>query len=457
MGNNECDILHGDLPQARLVSICPGEDHFRALRLGVAGPPDAAPHALCAIRLDVQNVLSAINPRLHFHEVPTCLFIDAQAEVNKCIDRLPRFANSSDCPSAHSQFSGCKRHESRSSAPAVFLRILNGLHPVGGMNINKQLLKDYGGKLDIRRLARDGSRFDLGRRLDHERRREAEADLAVCNLECCISDRGEPWPDPAKPFFFRAPPVAAELLAGLGIAAVTLANNHALDYGEVALRDTLRHLDDAGIAHVGAGTSLAEARMPAMLEAAGSRVGLVGLADHPEDFAAAEHRPGIAYADLRHGVPAWVTDAVAGCDVDVLVATPHWGPNMTTEPVPHVQAAAPALVDAGAALVAGHSAHCFHGVAPLGDSLACYDLGDFVDDYAVHPARRNDLGLLWLVDVDGGRPRRLEAVPLALDYCFTRVAAGDEAAWIRWRFRKACAAFGVEAREEGGRLVAERG
>ena len=71
----------------------------------------------------------------------------------------------------------------------------------------------------------------------------AEADLAICNLECCISDRGEPWPDPAKPFFFRAPPVAAELLAGLGVHAVTLANNHALDYGEAALRDTLRHLD----------------------------------------------------------------------------------------------------------------------------------------------------------------------------------------------------------------------
>jgi len=35
-----------------------------------------------------------------------------------------------------------------------------------------------------------------------------EADLFVLNLECCISERGEPWPDPRKPFFFRAPPVA---------------------------------------------------------------------------------------------------------------------------------------------------------------------------------------------------------------------------------------------------------
>ncbi|MGH3664765.1 MAG: CapA family protein, partial [Egibacteraceae bacterium] len=45
----------------------------------------------------------------------------------------------------------------------------------------------------------------------------AEADLVVANLECCISQRGERWPDPSKPFYFRAPPVAVEALAYLGV------------------------------------------------------------------------------------------------------------------------------------------------------------------------------------------------------------------------------------------------
>ena len=58
-----------------------------------------------------------------------------------------------------------------------------------------------------------------------------QADLVVLNLECCISERGEPWEAPGKPFFFRAPPRAVELLALLGTDCVTLANNHALDYG----------------------------------------------------------------------------------------------------------------------------------------------------------------------------------------------------------------------------------
>jgi Bacterial capsule synthesis protein PGA_cap len=61
-----------------------------------------------------------------------------------------------------------------------------------------------------------------------------EADLVVLNLECYISERGRPWDAPGKPFFFRAPPRAVELLALLGTDCVPLANNHALDYGVAA-------------------------------------------------------------------------------------------------------------------------------------------------------------------------------------------------------------------------------
>ncbi len=282
-----------------------------------------------------------------------------------------------------------------------------------------------------------------------------DADLALCNLECCISERGERWPDPGKPFFFRAPPVAAELLAELGIDAVTLANNHALDYGRLALRDTLDHLDAAGIAHTGAGSDVAAARRPALLEAAGLRLAVAGLSDHPAEYAAAQDTPGIAYANLASGVPVWVGSALGSCAADVVVVTPHWGPNMVAAPVPHVRAAAQQLAAAGAHLVAGHSAHCFHGVARSGPTTVCYDLGDFVDDYAVHPERRNDLGLLWFVEVDERGVTGVEAVPLHLDYCVTRVAGADDAATIERRLRAACAPLGTGVRRTGDRLVLE--
>ena len=276
-----------------------------------------------------------------------------------------------------------------------------------------------------------------------------EADLFVLNLECAISDRGERWPDVRKPFFFRAPPVAAEVLAGLGVDCVTLANNHCLDYGAEALLDTVRRLDAAGIAWAGAGADDRAARTPAVLRSGDLRVGVVALTDHPAAYAAAPDRPGVAYADLRRGVPAWVRDTIAHLDTDIVVVSPHWGPNMVAEPVGHVRAAAAELRAAGATLVAGHSAHVFHGI----DDAVLYDLGDFIDDYAVDPALRNDLGLLFLVSFDGARPACVEAVPLALDFCRTRLAAAHEAAWIARRFRAACAAFGTEVSERDGRLV----
>jgi poly-gamma-glutamate capsule biosynthesis protein CapA/YwtB (metallophosphatase superfamily) len=282
----------------------------------------------------------------------------------------------------------------------------------------------------------------------------AEADLFVLNLECCISAGGERWPDPHKPFFFRAPPEAAALLAGLGVDCVSLANNHALDFGHDALLETLEHLREAGIASVGAGSSVAETRAPAVLGAGGTRLGVVAFADHPADFAAGPDGPGIAYADLRgEGVPGWVLESVREVDADVTLVTPHWGPNMTSEPRPYVRKAAAALVDAGATLVAGHSAHVFQGVA----GRVLYDLGDFLDDYAVDAGLRNDLGLLFLVTLDESGPHRIEAVPLKLDYCYTRLATRDEAAWIAHRFRTACAAFGSEVSDEDGRLVIHHG
>jgi poly-gamma-glutamate capsule biosynthesis protein CapA/YwtB (metallophosphatase superfamily) len=278
-----------------------------------------------------------------------------------------------------------------------------------------------------------------------------EADHFVLNLECAISDRGNHWPDPRKPFFFRAPPIATEVLRLLGVDCVTLANNHSLDFGFDALSDTLRHLSDAGIAWVGAGADEAAARAPTILGMGGARIGIVGITDHPPDYAAASDRPGVAYADLRLGTPDWLLDVIGGIDADIVLVSPHWGPNMVAEPVAYVRRAAATFRAAGATLVAGHSAHVFHAIA---DGVL-YDLGDFIDDYATNLELRNDLGLLFLVSFEHATLTRLEAIPLALDFSHTRVANADEAAWIGRRLRSACANFGTDVLESAGRFVVE--
>jgi len=98
--------------------------------------------------------------------------------------------------------------------------------------------------------------------------------------------------------------------------------------------------------------------------------------------------------------------------------------------------------------VAGHSAHVFHGV----QGRVLFDLGGFIDDYAVDPVLRNDLGLLWLVTLDEIGPRELEAVPVTLDLCRTRLADGADAAWVERRLSDACRALGTDVIAEGRRL-----
>lgn len=280
----------------------------------------------------------------------------------------------------------------------------------------------------------------------------AGLDLLVGNLECCVSARGVPTQRiPRKPFFFRGPPEAIDALRALGAGAVSLANNHALDFEEDALADTVALLDQAGIAHTGAGLGPDAARRGCTVTAGDLRAGLVAVADHPREFAAADGCWGTAFAELSAGVPGWLRDEVArlreACDL--VVVLPHWGPNMATAPAPWQRAAADALRNAGADLVAGHSAHVFHGVGWAGGVPVLYDLGGAIDDYRVDPRRRNDLGLLAIWRPRAAPDDRIEVAGLRLEFAATGLAHGDDADWIAGRLTSSCAALGTRVRRIG--------
>jgi poly-gamma-glutamate capsule biosynthesis protein CapA/YwtB (metallophosphatase superfamily) len=269
-------------------------------------------------------------------------------------------------------------------------------------------------------------------------------DLVICNLECCISDRGaETERIPGKPFFFRGPPVAVESLRAIGVAAVGLANNHALDYETEALLDTLSRLGHAGIEPAGAGSDPGSARRGGVVNAGGTRVGLLAVSDHPVEYAAGEDDPGIAYADLTREAPEWLIAELGrlrdACDV--VIAFPHWGPNMNQSTAGWQRRAAEAMVEAGATLVAGHSAHVFHGVGWEGGAPVLFDLGDALDDYAVDARLRNDLGVLALWH-PASSEAPLELVGLRLDYCRTGLAYGEDAEWVATRLADACSPLG---------------
>jgi poly-gamma-glutamate capsule biosynthesis protein CapA/YwtB (metallophosphatase superfamily) len=284
----------------------------------------------------------------------------------------------------------------------------------------------------------------------------ASLDLVIVNLECCLSERGaRTRVIPGKPFFFRGPPAAVGALTAIGARVASLANNHALDFGEGAAADTVAVLESAGIVAVGAGPDRDTARRPAIVSAGDLRVGVVAVADHPAEYAAGYPRWGTAYARLSGGAPGWLLADVAALRgrCDAVIALPHWGANMTTAPASWQRAVAAELQRAGADVVAGHSSHVFHGVGWGARGPVVYDLGGALDDYAVDPALRNDLGLLAIWE-PGGEEQRLELVGLRIDRGHARVAHGPDGRWIAARLRLACEALGTRVESRGpGRLA----
>jgi poly-gamma-glutamate synthesis protein (capsule biosynthesis protein) len=311
------------------------------------------------------------------------------------------------------------------------------------------------------------------------------ADLRIANLECPISERGHPQ---RKWYTFRASLTAARALVAGGIDCVSLANNHALDYGEEALADTLRALDEAGVAHAGAGMDLDQAMKPALLERGGLRVAVAALTDNMPSWAARTRRPGV------HHVPLWsmpervhalrrkpllgpLFDAASELQAvlrsrqilaqlrrtlaltdaaDFVVLSCHAGPNFCERPRPAFRRFARAALQGGAHVLHGHSAHVVQGIERVAGRPALYDTGDFVDDYRVR-RERNDRSFLFLLDVDAAAKRttRVTAVPVSIARCQVNLAPEPLAAEICARMTRLCAALGTETAREGSGLAVE--
>lgn len=143
-------------------------------------------------------------------------------------------------------------------------------------------------------IAAHGAAYPWGDLLPRLRK----VDLLLVNLECALTRRTERWRDgEEKAFYFRAHPAAVLSLTTAGVDFVSLANNHAGDFGIEGLLETLRVVLDAeGIAHAGAGLDLAGAQAPASLAARGTNVAVLAFADYPGPWSATATGPGINWA-----------------------------------------------------------------------------------------------------------------------------------------------------------------
>ena len=285
-----------------------------------------------------------------------------------------------------------------------------------------------------------------------------QADLVIANLECAITDSRVPWTRTTKVFHFRAPPQATGILTAARVRLVSLANNHILDFEEQGLSDTIRYLDDAGIAHAGAGCNALEAQRPAVVDVDGTRVGLVAFTDNEPDWAARNDSPGTHFLPINTDpetlsrVENAVREARAA-GADFVVLSLHWGPNMVQRPSPAFVEFAHAAIERGTDLVFGHSLHVFQGIELVRDRPIFYDTGDFLDDYAVDPLLRNDWSFIFLVDTDAHTVQRIELVPARLFFSITNLAVGAEADAIIGRMRALAREMGTHLRRIDTRLV----
>ena len=203
------------------------------------------------------------------------------------------------------------------------------------------------------------------------------ADFFMTNEEFPFSTRGTPAPD--KQFTFRVHPERVKLMQEMGIDLVTLANNHALDYGRDAMLDTIDTLDHAGIRHVGAGKNLAEARKPAIVELNGRTFAFIGATRvYPEaDWAAGTDSAGM-FSAYDGGAALAEEVKVAKQQADYVIAYVHWGIEREEMPNEVQKSIAHRLVDAGADLVIGAHPHVLQGLEYYQGVPIAYSLGNFV-------------------------------------------------------------------------------
>ena len=202
------------------------------------------------------------------------------------------------------------------------------------------------------------------------------SDIFMANEEFPFSRRGTAAAD--KQFTFRLPPEKVSMFQELGIDIVTLANNHALDFGTDALLDTCSTLDDAGILRVGAGANLEEAKKPVFMEAKGRRIGFLGASRViPEgSWNATSKGPGMLTTYDPSLLLEEIRKAREACDY--LVVYVHWGIERDERPQGYQRTLGQQYIDAGADLVVGSHPHVMQGLEYYKGKPIVYSLGNFV-------------------------------------------------------------------------------
>ena len=255
---------------------------------------------------------------------------------------------------------------------------------------------------DVHFTGRTADRLAVDPALGPLSRRLSAADFSMVNLESAITTRGAPQP---KIYHFRTGPATLTALRDSGVDAVTMANNHAVDYGAPGLADSVAAERASPIPVLGLGADAAEAYRPYTATINGVRLAVLAASQIDDvtnaDFQAGPRTPGIASALDR---PRLLTAVrAAGARADVVVVYLHWGIEGESCPVADQTSLAADLSAAGATVVVGTHAHVMLGSGMLGPSYVAYGFGNFLW-YGTSPYPHSDeTGVTTLAVTRAGR------------------------------------------------------
>lgn len=236
------------------------------------------------------------------------------------------------------------------------------------------------------------------------------SDIVFGNLETALSNSGQPVLD--KEHTFRSNPRLAPFMKKYNFTAMSIANNHTLDYGRAAFVETMKNLKENGISYGGGGHNKKEAAEGVIIEKKGLKIGFIAFTSviPNVDWYAGEKRPGIIGAYKVH--EAEVLAAVSGLDskCDILVVSVHWGKEGTATVREREAELAHKLVDAGAEVVMGHHPHVVQSFELYKDKLILYSLGNFI--FTTSYSEISNKTMLATARFDkSGRIKAVEAVP----------------------------------------------
>ena len=234
------------------------------------------------------------------------------------------------------------------------------------------------------------------------------ADLTFGQLETSFAASGVRLPQARHAVLAR--PDGAGALARAGFDVISMAGNHCMDWGRDAFFETRRHLEEAGMAVVGAGATIVEARRPVIRTLGdGTRVAFLAYSSIlPHSYWADERRPGCApmrahtiYEQIEHdqpGTPARVHTyphredlaameadiRAAKAEADVVLVSHHWGIHFVRAVIADYQRdVARAAIAAGADAIFGGHAHILKGCELIDGKPVFYSLCNFATDLAM--------------------------------------------------------------------------